>query len=97
LHVAAPGKRQWEVGFTIDGTSHERQGGFKQPFSFLPYEGIDIGLDRRSPVSWEIYQEHGCYPFTGGITDVTFVPGDFAPDEGPNALAAAINLGLTLE
>jgi hypothetical protein len=48
-------------------------------------------------VSWEIYQEHGCYPFTGGITDVTFVPGDFAPDEGPNALAAAINLGLTLE
>lgn len=97
LHVAAPGGRKWEVGFTVDGAAHPRQGGFNQPFSFLPYEGIDVGLDRRSPVSWEIYQEHGCYPFTGSIVDVTYLPGEFAPDEGPGALAAAIELGLALE
>jgi arylsulfatase len=97
LHVSAPGKRRWEAGFTVDGVAHAHQGGFTQPFSFLPYEGIDIGMDRRSPVSWEIYQEHGCYPFTGTIVDVTYVPGEFAPDEGPGALAAAIEMGLALE
>ena len=97
LHVTAPGKRQWEVGFAVDGVQHPRQGGFTQPFSFLPYEGIDVGMDRRSPVSWEIYQQHGCYPFTGSIADVTYLPGEFAPDEGPGALQAAIELGLALE
>jgi arylsulfatase len=97
LHVTAPGKRQWEVGFTINGVAHPRQGGFTQPFSFLPYEGIDVGMDRRSPVSWEIYQQHGCYPYTGGIASVTYLPGEFAPDEGPGALQTAIELGLALE
>ena len=97
LRVAAPGKRQWHVGFIVDGHEHPMQSGFKQPFSFLPYEGIDVGLDRRSPVSWEIYQRHGCYPFTGEIGDVTYLPGDYAPDEGPGALAKAIELGLALE
>lgn len=97
LRVVAPGKRQWEVGFTIDGVVHAPTGGFTQPFSFLPYEGIDVGMDRRSPVSWEIYQQHGCFPFTGSIVDVTYLPGEFAPDEGPGALQAAIELGLALE
>ena len=97
LRVAAPGKRRWEVGFTIDGVVHAPQGGFMQPFSFLPYEGIDVGMDRRSPVSWEIYQQHGCFPFTGSIVDVTYLPGEFAPDEGAGALQAAIELGLALE
>ena len=97
LRVQAPGKRQWKVGFIVDGQGYSSEGSFPQPFSFLPYEGIDIGLDRRSPVSWEIYERHGCYPFTGSIVDVTFLPGAFAPDEGENALEAAIELGLALE
>ena len=97
LRIKAPGERKWEVEFIIDGTAHPRQGGFTQPFSFLPYEGIDVGLDRRSPVSWEIYKQHGCFPFTGRIIDVTYLPGDFAPDEGPEALQVAVELGLALE
>jgi hypothetical protein len=54
-------------------------------------------MDRRSPVSWEIYQKHGCFPFTGTIVDVTFEPGEFAPDEGQAAFEAARQLGLALE
>jgi arylsulfatase A-like enzyme len=97
LHVEAPGKREWVVRLSVDGVAQPSQGGFPQPFSFLPYEGIDIGMDRRSPVSWEIYQNHGCYPFTGDIVDVMYLPGAYAPDEGPGALMAALELGLALE
>jgi len=97
LHIEAPGKREWVVGLSVDGVAQPSQGGFPQPFSFLPYEGIDVGMDRRSPVSWEIYQKHGCFPFTGTIVDVTFEPGKFAPDEGQAAFEAARQLGLALE
>ncbi|MFM8390449.1 MAG: arylsulfatase, partial [Actinomycetota bacterium] len=97
VQVEAPGKRKWRVAMKVDGVQHPQQPGFVQPFSFLPWEGIDIGADRRSPVSWEIYQEHGAYPFTGRILDVTYEPGEFAPDEGPQALEAAIKLGLDLD
>lgn len=97
LHIEAPGKREWVVGLSVDGIAQPSQGGFPQPFSFLPYEGIDVGMDRRSPVSWEIYQKHGCFPFTGTIVDVTFEPGEFAPDEGQAAFEAARQLGLALE
>ncbi|MFM8389897.1 MAG: hypothetical protein ACKOA5_11675, partial [Actinomycetota bacterium] len=97
VQVEAPGKRQWRVAMNVDGIQYPQQPGFVQPFSFLPWEGIDIGADRRSPVSWEIYQQHGAYPFTGRILDVTYDPGEFAPDEGPQALEAAIKLGLDLD
>ncbi|MFM7744221.1 MAG: arylsulfatase [Actinomycetota bacterium] len=97
VQVEAPGKRQWRVAMNVDGVQYLQQPGFVQPFNFLPWEGIDIGADRRSPVSWEIYERHGCFPFTGHIVDVTYEPGDFAPDEGPQALEAAIKLGLDLD
>ena len=97
LHIEAPGKREWVVELSVDGVAQPSQGGFPQPFSFLPYEGIDVGMDRRSPVSWEIYQKHGCFPFSGTIVDVTFEPGKFAPDEGQAAFEAARQLGLALE
>ncbi len=44
------------------------------------HEGVDIGLDRRGPVSWEVYAKHGAFPFTGEIESVTWTAGEFAPD-----------------
>jgi len=44
------------------------------------HEGVDIGLDRRGPVSWDIYEKYGAFPFTGEIESVTWTAGDFAPD-----------------
>jgi len=35
------------------------------------HEGLDIGLDRRCPVSWRIYEKHRSFRFTGRIEDVT--------------------------
>jgi arylsulfatase len=36
---------------------------------------MDVGLDRRAPVFWELYERHGVYPYTGKIDDVWIYPG----------------------
>ena len=40
-----------------------------------PFEGIDVGIDRRSPVHWGVYERHGAFPFSGRLQAVSFVPG----------------------
>ena len=37
-------------------------------------EGLDVGLDRRGPVLWDLYERHGAFPYTGRIHDVHVVP-----------------------
>ncbi len=43
-----------------------------------PFEGMDVGIDRRAPVFWQLYERHGSYPYTGRIEDVLIVPGEQA-------------------
>jgi len=45
-----------------------------------PFEGIDVGIDRRSPVSWSIYERFGPFPYTGTLHAVRYEPGALAPD-----------------
>lgn len=45
-------------------------------FPMAPFEGIDVGADRRSPVSWDMHRAHGSYPFSGRLHHVRFVPGE---------------------
>ena len=40
-----------------------------------PFEGIDVGIDRRSPVHWEVYERHGAFPYSGVLHAVTYTPG----------------------
>ncbi len=43
-------------------------------------EGLDIGLDRRGPVSWELKQRRGAFRYSGTIQEVVITAGPFAPD-----------------
>jgi arylsulfatase len=62
-----------------------------------PLEGIDVGVDRRSPVSWPLFQRHGAFAYSGVIEYVRYVPGELAPD-GPGALRdILVQLGLAFE
>jgi hypothetical protein len=37
-------------------------------------EGIDVGIDRRPPVCWDIYERSGPFPYMGGaLASVTYV------------------------
>ena len=44
------------------------------------HEGLYIGLDLRAPVSWDVFQKHGSFRYTGTIRSVTIEPGSRAPD-----------------
>ena len=60
--------------------SGRRAPGVPMLFGIAPFEGIDVGIDRRSPVSWEIYERFGPFPYTGALDSVTYTPGEPGPD-----------------
>ena len=63
------------------------------PAAMAPFEGIDVGIDRRSPVSWDVYERHGPFPFTGELIAVTYTPGELAPDAGSRFVDLVRELG----
>lgn len=98
VEVAAPGRRRWNVAVRVDGGSPLIVGDdLMQIQGFLPYEGIDIGLDRRSPVSWELFSRRGSFPYSGKIRWVRYDPGAFAPDADAVRLDELREVGLGLE
>ena len=62
-----------------------------------PFQGIDVGIDRRSPVSWELARAHGPYPYSGRIHGVTYEPGPPAPDAPVNLLEVLRTAGARFE
>ena len=85
LHVeavfTAPGGGTWSVALRVDGSEVAAGDGFAMLFPMAPFQGIDVGIDRKSPVVWE----RGAAPYKGEIASVTYTPGDLAPD-APTAL-----------
>ena len=44
--------------------------------SFGVFEGLDVGIDRRGPVSLALYERHGVFAYPGEINEVVVVPGE---------------------
>jgi arylsulfatase len=82
---------------SVDGTARGRLDGLPQLFGMAPFEGIDVGIDRRSPVSWELFERFGPFPFTGRLHAVTYTPGEPAPDAPERLLPAMREAGLKYE
>ena len=70
----------WSAKIVCDGTEVGSAHGLPVLMAIAPFEGIDVGIDRRSPVSWEIYEKHGPFPYRGTLHAATFKPGELAPD-----------------
>ncbi len=63
---------------------------------FAPFQGIDVGIDRRSPVVWDLYERHGPFPYSGDLIAVTYRPGpaaDYDPERLVDAMRAAGRAG----
>lgn len=80
LHIRCPGDDVWDLALSVDGVEVAAATGFRLLMAMAPFEGIDIGIDRRSPVSWAVYSQHGPFPFTGTLHSVAYRPGTPAPD-----------------
>lgn len=100
LAVTAPGNWRWNIEMLVGGAGAQSRGTLADLLmlgAMAPFEGINVGIDRRSPVSWEIYEEHGAYPFTGRLHAVTYTPGEPAPDAGTRFIELLREIGMRYE
>ncbi|MCU0271160.1 MAG: arylsulfatase [Acidimicrobiales bacterium] len=97
LDVASVGQQRLQVEVRVDATTVAEGGPFPLLMAMAPFEGIDVGIDRRSPVSWPLYERRGCFPYTGRLRAVTYTPGDWAPDLGPQFAELLVELGRAYE
>ncbi|MGZ8734079.1 MAG: arylsulfatase [Acidimicrobiia bacterium] len=97
LDVTAPGGWTWDVSVSIDGEERAMVDGLVMLGAMAPFCGIDVGIDRRSPVSWSRYERHGAGRFTGDLIAVTYTPGESAPDAGDRFVDLLREIGLRYE
>jgi arylsulfatase A-like enzyme len=83
LSMAAPGSWLWDPTLSVDGQIVAAGTGYPMLAAMCPFEGIDVGIDRRSPVSWDLYRRRGPFAYSGRLRSVTYTPGELAPDAGP--------------
>jgi arylsulfatase A-like enzyme len=87
----------WDVAVDLDGIEVMSLADTPRFTSFLPFEGIDVGLDRRSPVSWELFKKHGSFPFSGDLRSATYHPGPIDPTEEARRLQELLDIASGLE
>jgi arylsulfatase A-like enzyme len=79
LRATAVDNFAWDFAVLVNGVSAAQLDHMNMLLWIAPLQGIDIGLDRRSPVSWPVYERHGSFPYTGSLASVTYIPGEPAP------------------
>ncbi len=97
VEFSGPGDRVWDVTITVDGVLRATHAGLPMLFGMAPFEGIDVGIDRRSPVSWQLYREFGPFPYSGTLHAATYTPGDSAPDAPVHLMDMLRELGQRYE
>jgi arylsulfatase len=76
---------RWNLTLSVGGAPVARLDAVMMLLGLAPFEGIDVGIDRRSPVHWDVFQRHGAFAYTGDLRSVTYTPG-----EKPNFDAALL-------
>ena len=94
---AAPGKNMWDVTLLVDGEERAVVREVPMLYGMAPFEGIDVGIDRRSPVDWDIYEQFGPFPYTGALRNVRFAPGEPAADSPQNMIDIIREMGARFE
>ncbi|MFN7148672.1 MAG: arylsulfatase, partial [Microthrixaceae bacterium] len=97
LRITCPGNNVWDLALAVDGEEVAADTGFRLLMAMAPFQGIDVGLDRRSPVCWSVHERHGTFPFTGGLHHVAYQPGAPAPDSPENFLEMLRDWGRSFE
>ncbi len=92
IRAVAGRKFTWDFELLVDGNPVAEMAATPMLIGFAPFQGIDVGMDRRSPVCWDLYERHGSFPYSGALVSVTYRPGRAAkynPENIVEALRAA--------
>ncbi len=95
--LRATGGNEWAVTLSIGGEQRGELTGVPMLFGIAPFEGIDIGIDRRSPVAWDIYERFGPFPWTGALHRLHIEPGEEAPDSPASMMDVLRSMGAKFE
>ena len=82
LQMENAGNFRWNARISIGGTQVGEALDLPVLMAMAPFEGIDVGIDRRSPVSWDIYERHRTFAYQGTLHGATYRPGELAADAG---------------
>lgn len=81
LEVEALAGMRVDVRAFLDGEQRAEVADLPLLMAMAPFQGIDVGIDRRSPVSWERYLRHGTFPYTGRLHHARWEPGEPSPED----------------
>jgi arylsulfatase A-like enzyme len=68
----------WNLDLSVEGETVATAEDLPQLLAIAPFQGFDVGIDRMSPVSWRIWEQHRSFPFTGIVRSATWTPGEYA-------------------
>lgn len=80
LEYEALGKRRGRGRLLLDDGAAGGWSDLSPSMMYGFHEGMDIGLDRRGHVSWDLRQRHGMFRYSGTIHELIIESGAFAPD-----------------
>ncbi len=80
LEYEALGRRRGRGRLALDTADAGEWGELSPTLMGGFHEGLDIGLDRRAPVDWALWERHGIFRYGGTIRDLVIESGPFAPD-----------------
>ncbi|MFI6154483.1 arylsulfatase [Kitasatospora sp. NPDC051170] len=89
VEATAVADLRWEFRLLVDGSETGRLGPVHQLIGMAPFQGISVGVDRKSPVSWPLYERHRSFRYSGDLRSVTYLPGEPAPYD-PETVAQAL-------
>ena len=84
---------RWRLHLVVDGADVAEGPEVPMLFGMAPFEGITVGRDPRSPVSWDLYETHRSFPFTGRLGPVTYTPLDGPPDMPDDVVTMLCEMG----
>ncbi|MDQ6523406.1 arylsulfatase [Nocardioides sp. LHD-245] len=96
LAVTTNGGR-WDAVVRLGDGSVLEAPGLRRFGGFLPFEGIDVGICRRSPVSWELYRRRRSFPYSGDLRAATYHPDPDVAEGLAARLAEARRLALNTQ
>ena len=97
LHMDAQAGRRWHASLQVDGVARPGHVDVAMLFGIAPFEGIDVGIDRRSPISWSIFEQFGPFAYTGTLHRVRYVPGEPGPDSPDRLIEVIRQMGARFE
>ncbi|WP_436787089.1 arylsulfatase [Yinghuangia sp. YIM S10712] len=75
LRAATRPRFRWDFAVAVDDEDVAWLEGVHLLIGMAPLQGISVGVDRKSPVSWPVYERHGAFRYSGTLRAVTYTPG----------------------